>query len=57
MLISKLNNFFPGPLCWTFEEVSEIERERSGKTRFCISYVKRQAGGAPMKNEGERQWL
>jgi phenylacetate-CoA ligase len=36
----KLRVFFPDPLQWTFEEVSEIERERSGKTRFCISYVR-----------------
>lgn len=38
---SKLRVFFPDPLQWTFEEVAEIERERSGKTRFCISHVKR----------------
>lgn len=37
---SKLRAFFPGDLRWTFEQVSAIERERSGKTRFCISYVK-----------------
>jgi phenylacetate-CoA ligase len=36
----KLSVFFPGQIRWTFEEVSAIERERSGKTRFCISYVK-----------------
>jgi phenylacetate-CoA ligase len=41
LLASKLKVFFPEPLCWTFEEVSGIERERSGKTRFCISHVKK----------------
>jgi phenylacetate-CoA ligase len=41
LLGSKLRVFFPDPLQWTFEEVPEIERERSGKTRFCISHVKR----------------
>jgi phenylacetate-CoA ligase len=39
LLGSKLRVFFPDPLQWTFEEVAEIERERSGKTRFCISHV------------------
>jgi phenylacetate-CoA ligase len=39
-LKSKLYVFFPAPLRWTFEEVSEIVREQSGKTRFCISYVR-----------------
>jgi phenylacetate-CoA ligase len=41
LLGSKLRVFFPDPLQWTFEEVGEIERERSGKTRFCISHVGR----------------
>jgi phenylacetate-coenzyme A ligase PaaK-like adenylate-forming protein len=41
LLGSKLRVFFPDPLQWTFEEVAEIERERSGKTRFCISHVKK----------------
>ena len=41
LLGSKLRVFFPDPLRWTFEEVPEIARERSGKTRFCISHVKR----------------
>ena len=43
-LESKLDVFFPGQLRWTFEEVCEIAREQSGKTRFCISYVR--AGGS-----------
>jgi phenylacetate-coenzyme A ligase PaaK-like adenylate-forming protein len=38
-LSSKLKVFFPDELRWTFEEVREIHRERSGKTRFCISHV------------------
>jgi phenylacetate-CoA ligase len=38
-LSQKLYRFFPIPLNWTFEEVKEIAREKSGKTRFCISYV------------------
>lgn len=39
MLRSKLRVFFTESVNWTFEEVSEIARERSGKTRFCISHV------------------
>lgn len=35
-----LRKFFPQQLNWTFEPVAEIPRERSGKTRFCISRVK-----------------
>lgn len=42
-LRSKLRSFLPYPIQWTFEQVPEIARERSGKTRFCISYVKNQA--------------
>jgi phenylacetate-CoA ligase len=40
LLKGKLRVFFPDLIEWTFEEVSEIKRERSGKTRFCISHVK-----------------
>jgi phenylacetate-CoA ligase len=32
-----LNEFFGIPLEWTFERVSDIPREKSGKTRLCIS--------------------
>jgi hypothetical protein len=32
---------FPDGLAWQFEAVSEIEREKSGKTRFCLSRVDR----------------
>ena len=39
-LRTRLRSFFPDPLQWTFEEVTEIARERSGKTRFCVSYVR-----------------
>jgi hypothetical protein len=39
-----LSNFFPCELQWEFEKVQEIERERSGKTRFCISKVKPSPG-------------
>jgi len=44
MLSSKLRMFFSGPIRWEFEQVVEIERERSGKTRFCISYVTPEQG-------------
>jgi phenylacetate-CoA ligase len=36
-LRSNLRKFFPSEVRWTFEQVSNIEREPSGKTRFCIS--------------------
>jgi len=39
LLKSKLRVFFPDRIEWTFEQVAEIDRERSGKTRFCISHV------------------
>ena len=39
LLRTNLRNFFPSQLRWAFDQVEEIERERSGKTRFCISYV------------------
>jgi phenylacetate-CoA ligase len=41
LLTSKLNMFFSDQLHWTFERVNEIEREPSGKTRFCISHVRK----------------
>lgn len=37
---ANLRTFVPGEINWIFERVSEIPRERSGKTRFCISLVK-----------------
>ena len=42
-LQSTLEQFFGRSTVWTFEKVAEIEREKSGKTRFCISRVPRAA--------------
>ena len=53
LLASKLEVFFPDPLHWTFEEVAEIERERSGKTRFCISHVTRSEHNPAKLKEAE----
>jgi len=39
VLRTNLQRFAPGEITWTFQQVSEIPRERSGKTRFCISRV------------------
>jgi len=39
LLRTKLKKFFPDQLRWEFQQVAEIEREPSGKTRFCISHV------------------
>jgi len=39
LLQRNLKKFFPDELDWKFEQVADIERERSGKTRFCISRV------------------
>jgi phenylacetate-CoA ligase len=39
LLRKNLGRFLPENLNWTFEEVADIPRERSGKTRFCISKV------------------
>lgn len=47
-LRSKLRAFFTDQVTWKFERVEEIERERSGKTRFCISHV----GRENVKSEG-----
>jgi phenylacetate-CoA ligase len=41
LLRGNLKKFFPDQLYWKFEQVSDIVRERSGKTRFCISHVSR----------------
>lgn len=35
----KLDEFLPGKLRWELEAVADIEREKSGKTRLCISRV------------------
>jgi len=39
LLRANLRKFFPDGLSWEFEAVNDIKRERSGKTRFCISRV------------------
>ena len=39
LLRGNLRRFLPDGLRWTFEQVADIPRERSGKTRFCISRV------------------
>jgi phenylacetate-CoA ligase len=46
-LRANLRRFMPDIAEWTFEKVDEIPRERSGKTRFCISRVSKtpQPGG------------
>jgi phenylacetate-CoA ligase len=40
LLRTNLQGFVAGGIQWTFEQVAEIPRERSGKTRFCISRVR-----------------
>jgi phenylacetate-CoA ligase len=52
-LRKRLLLFFPEGLNWIFEEVQEIEREKSGKTRFCISRVTANSSLASMGNERE----
>jgi phenylacetate-CoA ligase len=39
VLKENLKKFFPQQVRWEFVEVADIEREKSGKTRFCISKV------------------
>lgn len=41
MLRANLGKFIADQVQWTFEEVPDIPRERSGKTRFCISLLNR----------------
>ncbi|MCU1286135.1 MAG: hypothetical protein JWO13_2485 [Acidobacteriales bacterium] len=50
-LDAKLREFLGTTVTWKFEKVDDIERERSGKTRFCISHVKKPArvAGAPSR--------
>ncbi len=43
LLKANLTRFLPDRIEWTFEQVADIERERSGKTRFCISHLTRPA--------------
>ena len=40
-LDSKLSEYFGQSVRWKFEPVADIQREASGKTRFCISHVSR----------------
>ena len=39
LLQKKFDEYFGVQLQWEFEKVEDIERERSGKTRLCISRV------------------
>jgi phenylacetate-CoA ligase len=39
LLTKRLGQRFGSSLHWNLERVDDIERERSGKTRFCISHV------------------
>ncbi|PYX91931.1 MAG: hypothetical protein DMG67_08515, partial [Acidobacteria bacterium] len=40
-LDTKLSEYFGQSVRWKFESVADIQREASGKTRFCISHVSR----------------
>jgi hypothetical protein len=44
LLQANLRRFFGDSPEWKFEQVEDIQRERSGKTRFCISHVQRPGG-------------
>lgn len=44
-LKGRLGQRFGESVHWTFDRVQDIERERSGKTRFCISRVGRETTG------------
>lgn len=46
-LQKKLEERFRVPVHWVFERVEKIERERSGKTRYCISHVAQKGFQAP----------
>jgi phenylacetate-coenzyme A ligase PaaK-like adenylate-forming protein len=54
LLRQNLTKFFPSGLAWQFDQVMDIERERSGKTRFCISRVTPGAAPSPLAVEGRR---
>jgi hypothetical protein len=47
ILRGNLRRFLPDDLNWTFEQVEEIPRERSGKTRFCISRLSKSGPSRP----------
>jgi len=44
VLRENLRKFFPPEVRWTFEQVEDIGREASGKTRFCISKLQASEG-------------
>lgn len=48
-----LRAFF-GDVAYTFQEVTEIPREASGKTRLCISHVSRARAGWRLSNIGRQ---
>lgn len=51
LLAKRLAHRFGTTLHWEFEIVGDIARERSGKTRFCISYVARQPGATLVESQ------
>jgi phenylacetate-CoA ligase len=53
VLRGRLDHYFGHAVRWTFEKVEEIERERSGKTRLCVSHVMVPLG----RNGGHSQGL
>ena len=55
ILRKRLDQRFGKSVNWGFEQVADIERERSGKTRFCISRLANQASSGPHSAEGEYQ--
>ncbi len=55
LLKTNLRRFIPDEVDWTFERVADIQRERSGKTRFCISRVRRRANRGAEGGVGERR--
>jgi phenylacetate-CoA ligase len=55
LLKANLRKFVRDRVEWVFEQVADIERERSGKTRFCISYVGRPPVQGGDGGAGERR--
>ena len=53
-LDSKLSEYFGQSVRWKFEPVADIQREASGKTRFCISHVSRPLA-ASVSSQGAAQ--
>jgi phenylacetate-coenzyme A ligase PaaK-like adenylate-forming protein len=52
LLKTNLRKFIPHLVEWQFEQVSAIEREQSGKTRFCISKLHKQSVGRTWGSPG-----